>query len=226
MSFFKVDPTYLIGSAARTVVARTSDIASPWTRVDQIINVTNALSYAAKTNVLDIGSAREGQGSNYSRNIEASEWRVEQVTDALYEDITQIPRSITVQIAEMTAEKLRLLENAPAVTAVSAASGYSAATRVDFGSIEQLDRWRVAMIGQFRKGIGRDVVEPDGFVRGAFYAVVLHSATISPSEASLELQKGQLANVPLTFRAFADASIADTTKAVGWHYLESAGTIA
>lgn len=220
MSFFKYTIEDLIGSGARTLIADsgfTLPVAggAPTIGVSDIIDPTNAGDYAPKTNWTDIGSAREGQGSNYGRNITASEWRLEQSTAMVAQDITDVPRTLTVQIAEMNPANLKLFEDAPGTRAIAAAAGTPAQTAVDFGSIESLSHYTVALLGQFRKGVGKDVTEADGTVRGAFLAVVLFSATISPTNTTFELQKGQLANVSLEFTGYPHQSVTDGTRAVG-----------
>lgn len=220
MSFFKYNIEDLIGSGARVLFADSTftlpvTAGAPTLGIDDIITPTNAGNYAPKTGWTDLGSAREGQGSNYGRNITASEWRIEQATAMVAQDITDVPRTITAQIAEMNPANLQLFEDAPGTRAIAAAAGKPAQTAVDFGSIESLSHYTVAILGQFRKGVGKDVTELDGTIRGAFLAVCLFSATISPTNTTFELQKGQLANVSLEFTGFPHQSVTDGTRAVG-----------
>lgn len=220
MSFFKYNIEDLIGSGARTLVAPSTwslpvSGGVPTVGISDIITPNNAGSYAPKTGWVDVGSAREGQGSSYGRNITANEWRLEQATAAVAQDITDVPRTILVQIAEMNPANLKMFEDAPGTRAIATAAGKPAQTAVDFGSIEALSHWTVALLGQFRKGVGKDVTEVDGTVRGAFLAVMLFSATVSPTNTSFDLQKGQLANVSLEFTGFPHSSVTDGTRAVG-----------
>jgi hypothetical protein len=231
MGFFKYDLKKLIGSGARVLYAPSSvslPVGSglPTIKINDIIELTSALSYAPKTGWVDLGAAREGQGAQYERNITQEDWNIEQATGAVATDITDVPRTMTVQMAEIAPTGVTILENAPASRAISAASGQSAQTGVDFGSFENLPRYRVAIIGQRRKGIANDVTEPDTTVRGAFVAVVLFSATISANAAQFELQKGQLANIPLEFTAFPESTVTDSQRDRGAWLFETAGTIA
>jgi hypothetical protein len=55
---------------------------------------------------------------------------------------------------------------------------------------------------------------------------VLFSATISANAAQYELQKGQLANIPLEFTAFPETTVTDSQRDRGAWLFETAGTIA
>jgi hypothetical protein len=231
MGFFKYDLTKLIGSGARCLYAPTSftvPVSSglPTMKINSIIELTTALSYAVKSGWVDFGAAREGQGAQYDRSITTQDWAIEQAQGAVATDVTDVPRTITVPMAEISTAGITILENAPSSRAVSAASGQSAQTAVDFGSFENISRYRIALIGQRRKGIGFDVTEPDATVRGAFVAVVLFSASISANATQYELQKGQLANVSVEFEAFPESTITDSTRDRGAWIFESSGTIA
>lgn len=231
MGFFKYDLTKLIGSGARVLYAPTSftvPVSSglPTIKINSIIELTSALFYAPKSGWVDFGAAREGQGAQYERSIETEDWAIEQAQGAVATDVTDVPRSVTVPMAEIHTAGIRILENAPSSRSVSAASGQSAQVAVDFGSFENIDRYRIAMLGQRRKGIGGDVVEPDATVRGQFLALVLFSASISSNATTFELQKGQLANVAVEFQAFPETTVTDSLRDRGCWISETAGTIA
>lgn len=238
MGFLKYDLTKLIGSGARVLYAPSSFTVpvsggAPTIDLADIIDLVGP-TYAPKTGWVDLGAAREGQGAQYERNIETEEWNIEQATGAVAEDVTDVPRSMTVQMAEISPAGITIVENAPASRAIAAApasgdDGAGAQTAVDFGSFENLPRYRVAIIGQRRKGIGADVTEAgnSSTTRGAFVGVVLFSCTISSENAQYELQKGQLANISLQFRAFPETTITDSQKDRGsWLFETAPATIA
>lgn len=223
-SFYRYSVSNLIGSGARGLIAPVADVASPVDTLDDIVNLT---TLDPKTGWIDVGAAREGQGSSYERNIESSEARIEQATGTVWEDITDVPRSMTLQFAEFDDDKTQILEDAPDPTAVAAAAHRSPQSRLDFGSIESLTRYRVALVGMRREGEGKDITDEAADVRGPLVALVLHSVSIAAETATYELQRGQIANMPLTFRAFPDSSISDSRKAVGcWLFEEGPATIA
>lgn len=237
MGFFKYDLTKLIGSGARCLYAPSSwtlPVASgaPSITIGDIIDVVGP-TYAPKTDWVDFGAAREGQGAQYERSITTEDWNLEQATGAVATDVTDVPRTITVPMAEISTAGVTILENAPSSRSIAAApaagvAGESAQTAVDFGSFENIDRYRIALLGQRRKGIGYDVTEAGNgsAIRGAFVAVVLFSASISANATQYELQKGQLANVAVEFEAFPDSTITDSTRDRGTWLFESSGTIA
>lgn len=235
MGFFKYNVANLIGSGARVLYADSTwalPVASgaPSIKLSDIIDLVGP-DYAPKAGWIDLGAAREGQGSQYERNVEETEQSLEQATGAIWTDITDTPRSITMQIAEMTPDHVRkFVENAPAARAIAAAAaagtaGSSAQTAVDFGSFENLSRYRVAIIGQRRKGTGADVTETGNAnnVRGAFVGVVLFSATISAENAQYELQKGQIANVAIQMRALPESTVTDSSRDRGVWLFENTG---
>jgi hypothetical protein len=231
MGFFKYDITSLIGSGARVLYAPSSFTipvsgGAPTIKINSIIELTSALNYAPKSGWVDFGAAREGQGAQYERSITTEDWNIEQATGAVATDVTDVPRNITVPMAEIKTAGVTILENAPASRAISAASGQSAQTAVDFGSFESIPRYRIAIVGQRRKGVGADVTEPDATVRGEFVAVVGFSTSISSNATQFELQKGQLANVAVEFEFFTESTITDSTRDRGSWLFESSGTIA
>jgi hypothetical protein len=237
VGFFKYSVANLIGSGARVLYAPSSwtlpvTSGAPSIKLSDIITLVGP-DYAPKTGWVDLGAAREGQGAQYERNIEETEQSLEQATGAIWTDITDTPRSITMQIAEMTPTNVqKFVENAPASrdiadTPGAGTTGTSDQTAVDFGSFESLDTYRVAIIGQRRTGSGADVTEAGNAneVRGAFVAVVLFSATISAENAQYELQKGQIANVSVQMRAMPESTITDSTRDRGTWLFEDTGGI-
>jgi hypothetical protein len=238
MALLKYALDELLGSGAR-VLYSDDDYTLPVTSGAPTLGIHNIISvigpdYAAQTGWNDLGGSREGQGAQYERNIETNEWNLEQATGAVAEDITDVPRSMTVQMAEIKPEHVSIIEEAPASRAIAAAAGAAgtgraAQTAVDFGDIENLTRRAWAIIGQRRKGVGADVTEAanGNEVRGGLAAVVLYSATISSEAAQFELQKGQMSNIPVQLRAFPHVSITDGQRARGtWLFEDAPATIA
>jgi hypothetical protein len=221
--FFRNDYSKLIESASRCVIALQADV-DPWTELDSMVDLT---TFDVRTSyITDLGSAREGQGSSYERGIEVAELKVEQDTGVVFTSITDVPRKLTVQIAEWDWDKAAIFEQGE-VDTVNAGSGRSPQKRVDFGNIESLVRYSVAMLGVREVGQGSDITDEDGDVRGEAFAVVLHSATLDAAAASFELQRGQLANIPLVFNALPHPDIDDSRAARGcWLFENGPATIA
>lgn len=232
MGFLKYTVADLIGSGARVLVAEAGGgftlpvtTGAPTVGLSDIITLEGP-NYAPKTGWVDIGAAREGQGSNYERGIETQEWNIEQATGAVAEDVTDVPRSITFQMAEVKPAGVVILENAPGIRTITEASGKTAQKAVDFGSFESMDLFSVALLGMRRKGQGKDITEQSTTVRGGIVGVLLFAASIAAETASYELQKGQLANVPVQMRAFPHSSVTDSTRDRGtWLFEDGPETI-
>lgn len=239
MGFYKYSLTDLVGSAPRVLIAPSSvavPVASgaPTIGIEDIIDVVGP-DYEPKTGWIDLGGAREGSGASYSRGLEEEEWRLEQTTGAVATDITDVPRTITANISEFSPTNVRnLIENAPAEraiagTAAAGVAGNAPQTAVDFGTFTELERWRVAIIGQGRAGVGADITETGNgdHVRGPFKAIVLFSASLAAEEAEVEVSRGQPAVSAVTFRAFPESTITDTERDRGtWLHEIGPATIA
>jgi hypothetical protein len=206
----------LSSGGARGLIA--PQVVTPITNLSDVVHLTTLDAVAPFVNV---GAAREGQGSNYERGLQVQEQNIENATGAIDEDVTDVPRSMTLQFAELTAENIKIIENASEVETLAAAANKSPQKRVPFGSIESLTRYTVVLLGQRRKGRGADITDTAAGVRGGLVAYVLHSATISATNSQMELQKGQLPNVPVELRGFPHPAIADPLEAVGAWYEES-----
>ena len=186
---------WLLAGEPRVLYAPMS-IAEP-NDVNDIIDVETP--YAVKDGWVDFGAAREG--SQAERSIETQELRIQQLQVAVAEDITDIPRSFTTSVAEITPENLQIIENSPSIDVIPGGAHASAQHKVPFGSIAQLTNYRVALIGQRIAGKGGDVTESGGKVRGSFVGLVYYAMTLSKDNAQTELAQGTLAHLPITFKA-------------------------
>jgi hypothetical protein len=201
-----------IESGARGILAR-ADAVAAIAKLDDFIDLN---TLALKPLFQDVGSAREGQGSTYGRNITVAESRIEQSNVAVRKRITDVARTLTLQFAEFTKDKLAMLEDG-SITTIAAAAHRSPQWRVDGGTITSLTPWRVILLGTHPGGEGHDITDESGDKRGELLAVVLQHATMSADNAQYELQRGQLANVPLSFDGLPEPTIADASKnVVSW----------
>ncbi len=222
--FYRRDIANLLGSGGRGILARRDDIATAVQKLDDFVDLT---TLDPKTNWVDLGAARRGQGRTYSRNMTTSEGQIEEDTGAVWTDVDDIPRQMTMQFAEITPENAQIIEDALDPVAIAAAAHRSPQTAVDFGTVESLTAYRLVLVGMRRTGQGQDITDEDGDKRGPLVAVCLHNVSISADNADLELQRGQIANVPLTFKAYPDPGISDARKAVGrWLFEDGPATIA
>lgn len=153
-----------------------------------------------------VGASREGQGSSYEQAVATSELRVDQDTAAVFENISSVDRTITLQWAEFSPDKLAILEE-------SEVTNPSDLWRVDGSSFTTRSRYRVALIGRKEPGQGQDITISDDSVRGELIGVVLQNASISAGSLSWELQRGQLANTAVTLKGYPDPV---TNTVVAW----------
>lgn len=143
-------------------------------------------------------------GTQYSRQFSTAGFVIEQADGNVDEDITDVARSLTVPVGEITPEMLQILEQAPNIDTVAKAKGRSAEKQIKVGSIETQETYRVVFLGRRLAGKGSDVTMSGGQVRGAFVAYCMLMAKIAGDQAAIQVGKGQLASAPLTFNAFPD----------------------
>lgn len=179
--------------------------------------------YGEKTGWVDIGATADS--TDYTRDMNSSGWEIEQSSSAVFEEITEVSRTLKVEVAEITPEKLRILEEAGAIGTVAAGSGWSAQKSVKFGSFSSLVKRRVCFIGQRNLGSGA-VVEPTTTLnRGRFVMCCLYNVNLSADASQLQVKKGNIASVPITFKSFPESGQTQGQEFGIW-LLEDAGTIA
>lgn len=200
----------LIASGARGFIGKVGDgtggTVAPVSVVGDVLDRDTLLP---KTGWTDIGSAREGQGSSYEQNITTAELRVEQSTAVVFENITEVVRQITQQWAELTPAKLGILEESAVIGPTSGQWSVAGS------SITSRARYRVAIIGLREPGNGRDITNTAGGVRGELFGVVLQHAALSADAKTFELQRGQLANMPVTWKGYPDTTTNEVVRWVG-----------
>src|SRR5688572_5865610 len=127
----------LLGGAVRILYAPTS-VAVP-EGIEDVIDMETP--YAPKTGWIDFGSTKEA--FTYTRSFDVSGYEIQQVPGSVLEDITDLTRSISVSVAELTPETLAIVEEGTIATDVSAAAGVSGQDVVKFGSFLSVTQYRV-----------------------------------------------------------------------------------
>lgn len=197
-------------------------VATRPTKIDDVIGM--ASPYTPKTNWIAIGATSDASG--YSREFEQEDYEIEQRTGAVGSKVTSVSRSLTVPLSEITAALMRIVEAAPAPTTIvqgAAASGTPAQSRLDFGSISTLPRYRFALIAERDKGVTGSSGE--GGARGQLAAILLYSASIAADASEMEIAKGQLVGREVTFTAYPDSAVTDPEKAHGAYVEETGATV-
>lgn len=219
MSDFAIQVDKLITGACDIAYAPTT-VAVP-TNIADIITLTGA-SPTVQTGWSLLG-ATEG-GASYSREVESDEISVDQRQGAVFEDITNITRTFTTRIAEITPAHLQILEEAPAISTIAAATGKSVQRLVKAGSFDEFTRYRVAFIAQRRKSQGLVTDPGGGNPRGCYVVGVLYNAALAADTSELTFEEGGLATATVTFKAFAESTLSVGADTIGW-FEEQAGAI-
>lgn len=193
------DLSKLLSGPCRVLRGDPSSLSIPADLLD-IMAVEKADSYAAARGWTDFGATTEGTA--YGRQIETSGYEIENTSGSVAESVTDVVRQVSVTMGEIEENALQILEQAPAVDDVAGNADRRPEKHVKFGSIDSLSRYRIAFLGRRPVGVGADVIEQDGTVRGAFVCGVLYTSSITADQAAIQLAKGQLASAPLTFKAF------------------------
>jgi sucrose-6-phosphate hydrolase SacC (GH32 family) len=188
----------LLGGAVRILYAPVS-VAIPASIADVIDTVA---PYAPKTGWIDFGATKEA--FSYSRAFDVSGYEIQQVPGAVLEDITDLTRTVTLSVAELTDKTLQILEEGTIATDVATGTGLGAQDVVKFGSFLSVTQYRVAFISRRHKGSGT-VNEGSGVLRGRFFMGAGYRCQMTADEVSLEGTKGELAAASLTFKFFPES---------------------
>lgn len=178
--------------------------------------------YPLQTGYDDFGAAVNPP--SYSRSNSQNDLTLQNETIPIDTEVTAVARAFGFNVAEIGPVQQQILEQAPDIETIAAASGASAQKAVGFGSFDQLDRYRVFMIGERKKKAGI-VVEPGGLERGRLFAVGLYSAALAGDAQSMSFDRNNFASTDVTFNGYTDDS-APAGKDHGTWLFEDAGTIA
>lgn len=216
------DLAHLLGGAARVIV---SDPSAPPSALPENINdfIDCETPYATKTGYLDLGATTEG--TSYSRDMDSEGYEIEQTSGTIFEEITEVSRRLDVNMGEINPQNLQILEEAPSVATVAAVVGEAVAQKaVAFGSIQSLTSRQVIFVGMRNKQSGVVSETTGSITRGRFVALVLYNATIAADSSEVEVAKGSLASLPVSFVAFPAGGETQGQEFGTW-LLEDAGTI-
>lgn len=136
-----------------------------------------------------------------ARNLTTASYNIQQTTTAVRERITEVIRSVTVNVAELRPDILRMLEEGVA-TDVAGAAGMSAYSKVAFGNINDLTQYRMAFVGRRGKdqGIVKEAAAAGSPERGRLFAYVAHRVALQADNLQLGFAEGDLASANVTFR--------------------------
>lgn len=194
------------------------------TNIDDVVAMVDP--YATKTGWNFFGFTDDG--TEYERSMTSQEYEVEQQTTAVLEKVTSVKRTLQVTLAEYTPENLKILEEGGAIATIAAATNKGAQKAVSAGNIENLTRYRMAVLGEADMGFGKTVIEPGvgAKKRGPIYGFVAYQAALDAERSRIIYKKGKLVSAQCQFQLFPDPAVTNTQENTIKHLIEQAGTIA
>lgn len=220
------DASGALAGPARTVFADPADVAaSPvdlWQIITPVANVTG--EYPVKTGWKDFGLAADAPTYTHSKETEGLEYQ--QSRGVLFEQISNIARSFTAQVAQIDPDNMVIVENAQAVETIAGATGVSAQKKVSFGIYEEFKTLRIALISYRPSGTPM-VTEPapSNRKRPAAVALILPLCVLAAEDSEFQFDAGNPVNAPITFTVLRDATQA-AGKEHGYWIFEQPGVIA
>lgn len=179
--------------------------------------------YPAQTGWVDFGLAADAPVYNHAKEVQGLEYQ--QPSTVLFEQISKVERTFTVQIAQIDAQNLHIVENTQAATeAIAAASGSSALSQVRFGVYESFITYRIAMVS-YRPSGAAVVTESDGTIRPPAVALVLPACRLSAEDSEFTFERGTPVNAAIKFTVFPEETL-NAGEEHGFWAIETAGTIA
>lgn len=213
---------------ARVLWAETS-VAVP-TDISRIVDsvATNG-EYPAKAGWNDFGLAVDAPSYSHDKDTEGLEYQ--QPSGVLFEEITELTRSFTAQVAEIDPENLKIIENSSITAAVAASAAAATAadkkaaqTLIHTGLYSSFKQYRIAMISYRPTGAGQIVEGTSGVVRPCAVARILPLCSLAAEESELSFEKGEPTNAEVTFTVIPDPALG-AAKEHGYWALETPGTI-
>lgn len=218
-------PARVIYGLEGTAITPTTDL---W---DIIASVADANGeYPVKAGYKDFGLAADAPSYSHDKETEGIEY--EQPSAELFEQISNITRSFTAQIAQIDPTNMEIVENtqagqdAIAASAGSTAGGttsQSALTRVNFGLYDTLVTRAIVLVGYRPSGAGV-VTEPSGRTRPPAVALLLPSCRLAAEESEFEFAKGEPVNAEIGFTVFPASGFPAGEEHGAW-FFESAGVM-
>jgi hypothetical protein len=156
-----------------------------------------------------------------ARNIATASYNIQQTTTAVLERITEVTRTVTVNVAELRPDIVRMLEEGSAGD-VNQGSGMNAYSKVEFGNISDLTQYRMAFVGRRSKAQG--IVDEGAVERGRLFAYVAYRCALAADNLQFGFAEGDLANATVNFKLNPEPGRPEG-KEHGFWVFEDAGTI-
>lgn len=209
---------------ARVLWAET-DVAVPTDFYDVLPGVADSEGeYPALTGWNDFGLAADAPSYTHDKDTEGLEYQ--QTAGVLFEQISEITRSFTAQIAEISPEHLKIIENADTIETIASAANQAAQKKVAFGLYENFKQYRIAMVMYRPTGAGV-VTEPapSNRTRPPGIMLVLPLVSLAAEGTDIEVDRSDPVNAEVEFTVFPEPTLG-VNKEHGFWVLESSGVIA
>lgn len=178
--------------------------------------------YPAKMGYTDFGLAANAPVYTSSRTTTSLVYQ--QPSVALYETINTVDRKLQLDVAQIDAANLRIIENATAADIdIAAAAHESAGTKVPLGTYDSLNTYLVALVS-FRPSGAEDVTEGDGTIRPAACSLVLPTCRLTAASSAFTFDRGKPTSATIDFTVYPTPGAAPGISH-GYWFLEAGGTI-
>jgi hypothetical protein len=169
---------------------------------------------------VDIGAT--SAPSEIHRNLTTAGVTIEQSTTTLLEEPTDLVRTLVIKAAEWRSDILEIAEESTAA-AVTAAVKLGSGQSVPFGNIFSLSEYRLCLAGRRSKksGLVQEGTGGSPVTRGGLVVTCAYRASLIGEDLSSVFGKGQLTDIPLTFKLVPDPTITTEGAEMGFHYIET-----
>lgn len=216
------DPAGALTGPARVLWAA-ADADLPDDLWDIVPPENTAGEYPAVGDWNDFGLAADAPAYTHGKEVDGLEYQ--QPSQLLFEQISKITRTLTVQVGQIDPDNLAIVENTQsAVTTVAAAAHKSAQKRLRFGLYDEFITYRIAFV-TFRPSGAAIVTESDGTVRPPAVGLVLPNVRLSAEDSEFTFERGTPVNAGIKFTVYPDPDL-DAGEEHGFWIFEQAGIIA
>lgn len=228
-TFFEVNIANLVNGQARVLFSELSngtltDQPVPTAGIQSIFAMETPYAPVAVSGTspwVDFGGTAAPPESG--RNLTINEWKVQQQYTPLLMVPGEVEHTIKIPAIEVArADILGMVENGPAVAAISAGSHYSAQQLQAFGQFTDLLQYRIA-IASFMPLKAGAVTEPSG-TRPRLFVQFFNRCSISAENVPLNWEIGQPLHCDVTLKCYVEPGAAQNNE-YGGYLIESVGTL-
>jgi hypothetical protein len=221
------DTTGALSGPARVLWADPATVTSAPTDLWSVIPAVADSSgeYTPVSGWNDFGLA--AAAPEYTHSKTSAGLTYQQPHGVLFEQIQEITRTFTTQIAQIDPDNLYIVENANAVaSAIAAATGKSAEKKLPFGLYSAFKTVRIVMV-TYRPSGSAVVVEPSPSPYGSrppAVALVLPLVSLSAEDSTFQFDAGNPVNGAIKFTVLPDQALGAGNEHGFWIF-EQPGTI-